>query len=54
MIYHALFWLLFLPNVGFGSDAVRSRSLTSFEMTENFGVSFRGLPEKSFSSQSSL
>ena len=33
-----------------GSDAVWSRSLTSsFEMTEQFNVSFRGLPEKSFS-----
>src|ERR1700756_3731843 len=37
-----------------GSDAVWSRSLTSFEMTEKFNVSFRGLPEKSFSSRTIL
>src|SRR5262245_9255145 len=37
-----------------GSDAVWSRSLTAFEMTENFNVQFRGLTEKSFSSRSIL
>jgi len=37
-----------------GSDAVWSRSLTSFEMTEKFNVSFRGLPEKSFPTRSIL
>ena len=46
-----------------GGDAVRSRSLTEFilsflvegfEMTEKFNVSFRGLPEKSFSSRTIL